>query len=55
MLYKFVDSIKVLPITQFAFRKGIDTTDALLLINDVQSFLDMRAETTMAYNVNSAT
>ena len=28
-LYKFVDSIKVLPNTQFGFRKGLGTIDAL--------------------------
>ena len=31
MLYKFVDSIKFLPNTQLDFRKGLGTTDALLL------------------------
>ena len=44
-LYKFVDSIKVLPNTQFGFRKGFGTTDALLLLtHDLQSSLDKRAE-----------
>ena len=44
-LYKFVDSIKVLPITQFGFRKGLGTTDALLLLtHDLQSSLDKGAE-----------
>ena len=44
-LYKFVDSIKVLPNTQFGFRKGLSTTDALLLlIHDLQFSLDKGAE-----------
>ena len=44
-LYKFVDSIKVLPNTQFGFRKGLGTTDALLLLtHDLQYSLDKRAE-----------
>ena len=41
--YKFFDSINVLPITQFGFRKGLGTTahGALLLqTHDLQSFLD---------------
>ena len=31
-LYKFVDSIKVFPNTQFGFSKGLDITGALLLL-----------------------
>ena len=44
-LYKFADSINFLPATQFGFRKGLGTTDALLLLtHDLQSSLDKRAE-----------
>ena len=44
-LYQFVDSINVLPNTQFGFRKGLGITDALLLLtHDLQSSLDKRAE-----------
>ena len=43
--YKFVDSIKVLPNTQFDFRKGLGTTDTLfLLTHDLQSSLDKQAK-----------
>ena len=36
-LYKFVDSIKGMPNTQFGFREGLGTTDALLLLtHDLQ-------------------
>ena len=44
-LYKFVDFIKDLPNTQFGFRKGLGTTDALLLLtHDLQYSLNNRAE-----------
>ena len=44
-LYKFVYSIKVLPNTQFGFRKGLSITDAfLLLTHDLQSSLDKFVE-----------
>ena len=45
MVYKFVDSIKVLANTQFGFRKGLGTTDAILLLtHDLQYSLGKRTE-----------
>ena len=44
-LYKYADSNNFLPQTQFGFRKGLGTTDALLMLTqDIQSSLDKRAE-----------
>ena len=44
-LYKFVDSMKVLPNTQFSFRKGFGNIDAFfLLTHSLQSSDDKRAE-----------
>ena len=44
-LYKFDDFIKVFPNTQVGFRKGLVTTDALLLLtHNLQSSLEERAE-----------
>ena len=45
LFYKYVDSIKALPNTQFGFIKGLGTTKALLfLTHDLQSSLVKRAE-----------
>ena len=45
-LYKYVDTNHLLPSTQFGFRKGLGTTDALLtFVHEVQSSLDSRSET----------
>ena len=44
-LYKFVSKRNILPSTQFGFRKGLSTTDALLtLLHDLQSSLDCGSE-----------
>ena len=44
-LYKFADANNLFPSTQFGFRKGLGTTDALLLLtHTLQSSLDRRAE-----------
>ena len=44
-LYKYVDSMNILPSTQFGFRKGLGTTDALLVLTqDLQLSLDKGAE-----------
>ena len=43
-LYKYANSAKILPQTQFGFRHGLGTADALLLLtHDLQSSLDRRA------------
>ena len=44
-LYKFVYHKDILPDTQFGFRKGLGTNDALLLLtHDLQSSLDAGSE-----------
>ena len=49
-LNKFADSRDLFPDTQFGFRKGIGTTDALLsLVHDLQSGLDSRSEARVVF------
>ena len=44
-LYKFANAEKNLPQTQFGFRKGLGTADALLLFtHNLQASLNRRAE-----------
>ena len=44
-LYSFVEQNNLLPISQFGFRKGLGTSDALfVLTHELQSSLDSRAE-----------
>ena len=44
-LYKFANTKKILLQTQFGFKKGLDTADALLLLtHDLQASLDKHAE-----------
>ena len=51
-LYKYVNSIKVFPNTQFGFRKGFGTSDALLLLaHNLQFSLDMWVEF-MVFSLN---
>ena len=44
-VYKFANAEKILPQTQFDFRKDLDLADAqLFLTHDLQASLDRRAE-----------
>ena len=44
--FSFLNRLKVLPLTRFGFRKGLDTCDALLhLTHDLQLALDKGFET----------
>ena len=56
MLYKFANAAKILPQTQFGFRKGFDTADVLILLTHyLQASLEKRVESrVISFDFSSA-